>query len=817
MLTRKQIRFIENNRRRMSAAKMAARLRVSKSEVNEVLRRKGQPEERPVQSLFRMPRVNPLWLFAGVVLIAAAALIAYSNSFTGDFVFDNQIIIARNPHVADAGNVGKIWTMHYWAPSLWSNLYRPLTLYTYYINRHWLGCGDDPTGYHIVNLIIHATSGVLLFFFVSMLSHSATSGEMRERSWLVGLFAALLFVTHPVTTEAVTNVVGRADLLVMMFVLAGLLLHMRGAEARGNAIALNILAAICMALALLCKENAIAMIALVIVLDVLFRRSKTGKKDDDRPAVASLARYLLRRTTTCYVFYFAVIAGWLFVRHLVLRGIPPTLPGMTDNPLPYMPFLQREGTAVVMLGLYLWRLVFPLTLSADYSYNAIPAVESLLDLRFLVSLVALLVLGALAVWSWRRRRFVSFMALWFFITIAPVSNIIIITGTIGAERLLYVSTLSLCALLAVGAFRLFDLLRANGGIRIVVPSALLGVIVVLFCVRTVIRNNDWRDEMSLWSATYRTSANSVRVADNYARALSAEDRRGNVQRRRCILESVIEYAWDYTEAYATLAQIYLELGDMEREAGRPDKAGDFYRHAYRTAQEGERQDVERQLRERRTSVEWGMKESDILVGGKWDINMALAHTGLKMAKTLPGDADERELRALYDEAHRAYRVAVLARPQVPISSIELGELLLMRAGQLEPDDPKRKRFLNEAAVALLRPVIMPSTPEFLRQRALKVLGKCYALLGYPDLVMRSRQTGRYGLKPDPKNQDFVSRAVKSLIMMQMANKNYDDARNLGETAKKRYGVSGEEVRRILGKTYSFDDEEIWYGGESREH
>ena len=817
MPTRKQIKFIERNRGRMSAAKMAARLGVRKAEVNEVLRRKGPPQGRPAEPLFRMPRVKPVWRFAGAALIATAALIAYSNSFTGEFVFDNQMIIAQNPHVMFAQNASKIWTEHYWAPSLWSNLYRPLTLYTYYINCHWLGCGGDPTGYHIVNLVIHATCGVLLFYFVTMLLHSTTSGVIRERSRLVGLCAALLFVTHPVTTEAVTNVVGRADLLVMAFVLAGLLLHMRGAEGGRGAIPLNALAAVCMALALLCKENAIAMIALVIALDVLFHWPKVRRKDGDRHTVASLARYLLRRTTTCYVFYFVVIGGWFFARYLVLRDIPPALPGLTDNPLPYLPFLQRQATAIVMLGLYLWRLAFPLTLSADYSYNAVPAVESLLDLRFLASLAALLAMGALAVWSRRRRRFVTFMVLWFFITIAPVSNIFVTTGTIGAERLLYASTPFWCALLALGAFHLFAAFRMKAALRTAAPAALLGALAVLFGVRTAMRNYDWESNLTLWRATYRASPNSVRAADNYARELLAEGRRGNLQQCRRVLEGVISFAGDYSEAYATLARVYLEFGDTARDGGRLDDAAAFYRKAYQTAAEGEREDVKRQLRERRTFIEWGMKESDIVIGGKWDINMALAHAALKIAD-IPGEsAEESEREKLYDEAHRAYRVAVLARPQFAIAHIELAELLLMRAERLAQDNPKRRAFLNEAAVSLVRPIIMPPTPGILRKRAWENLGRCYFMLGYSanEHLYHPSKHGRYDFTPGKEvNMEFIRRAVKSLIMMQMANKNYDDARNLGQVAVKnpRYRLPPAEVRRILGGTYSFADEEIWYGG-----
>ena len=147
----------------------------------------------------------------------------------------------------------------------------------------------------------------------------------------------------------------------------------------------------------------------------------------------------------------------------------------------------------------------------------------------------------------------------------------------------------------------------------------------------------------------------------------------------------------------------------------------------------------------------------------------------------------------------------------------MAELLLMRAERLAQDNPKRRAFLNEAAVSLVRPIIMPPTPGILRKRAWENLGRCYFMLGYSanEHLYHPSKHGRYDFTPGKEvNMEFIRRAVKSLIMMQMANKNYDDARNLGQVAVKnpRYRLPPAEVRRILGGTYSFADAEIWYGG-----
>src|SRR6185369_3095841 len=121
-------------------------------------------------------------------------------------------------------NVGQILSHTFWWPNGEAGIYRPLTTLTYLLNYAILGNGRQPTGYHWINFLLHA-GNVLLVFAVML----RLLGGFRTP-----LLIAAVWAVHPVLTESVTNIVGRADLLAGMAVLGGFLLYLKSAEATGR-------------------------------------------------------------------------------------------------------------------------------------------------------------------------------------------------------------------------------------------------------------------------------------------------------------------------------------------------------------------------------------------------------------------------------------------------------------------------------------------------------------------------------------------------------------------------------------------------------
>src|SRR5205085_7427 len=163
------------------------------------------------------------------LLVAAlwgCALVAYSSAFRAGFPFDNTqaILLDLRVHAVTPENIHLILTQDYWYNSSTTGLYRPLTTLSYLFNYAVLGNGSRPAGYHWINFGLHAANVLLVYL--------AGLAIFRDTPRAVAL--AAVWGLHPLLTESVTNIVGRADLLAGFGVLAGLLCHIHAGRAVGR-------------------------------------------------------------------------------------------------------------------------------------------------------------------------------------------------------------------------------------------------------------------------------------------------------------------------------------------------------------------------------------------------------------------------------------------------------------------------------------------------------------------------------------------------------------------------------------------------------
>ncbi len=167
--------------------------------------------------------------FAAVLALPLLMLLAFSNSFSAGFTLDNRMLILGDTRIqtASAANIALIIRHTYWWPNGESGLYRPLTTLSYLLNYAILGNADHPAGYHRINFFLHAGNVFLVFALVLRLMTG------RVRNLRIAFFVAILWAVHPVLTESVTNIVGRADLLAGFAVLSGFLLYLKSSETTG--------------------------------------------------------------------------------------------------------------------------------------------------------------------------------------------------------------------------------------------------------------------------------------------------------------------------------------------------------------------------------------------------------------------------------------------------------------------------------------------------------------------------------------------------------------------------------------------------------
>ncbi|HTQ31664.1 MAG TPA: phospholipid carrier-dependent glycosyltransferase [Opitutaceae bacterium] len=454
---------------------------------------------------------------SGLPIAAAlglAALLAYANSFTGDFALDNKLIILKDPRLGavTAEHLRQIFQQGYWWPNITSELYRPLTTLSYLFNYAVLGNGPRPVGYHVVNFLLHWGNAVLLFAFIRRIG----------RSVRLGAIAAVLFAVHPVAVESVTNVVGRADLLATFCVLLSAHFYLRAAGGPGRIGWLLALAA-SSTIGVLCKENGVMILGLVLLYDLVFQW----------PQLAGNVGEKLRRVW----LDFALRRYWAFLPALLVFAytryhftIESTIPWQyfVDNPIARATPFQGFMTAMKVQGEYLALLLWPAHLTCDYSYDHVPLygeAGAWSDAAAWISLGLVLVLLLLA-WRLRRqKREFTFGLLLYAGMMLPTANLLTVIGSIMAERFLYLPAVGFALVAAVGFDRLGRWLekRFTGRWANAAYAAPVALAAIALGVRTHLRNADWRNELALWTSAVQVAPDSFKTHKNLAESILDAD------------------------------------------------------------------------------------------------------------------------------------------------------------------------------------------------------------------------------------------------------------------------------------------------------
>lgn len=477
-----------------------------------ILRRLTKGTSANATSLNCRSLIKPVSIVLGLGVLAA---LCYSNSFIAEFAFDNKFMILRDQRLraCNATTLKQIFSENYWWPIISSDLYRPLTTLSYQFNYTILGNGLRPMGYHVFNFLLHWANAVLVLALTRRISDSQS----------VAVISSIIFALHPIAVEAVTNVVGRADLLVTFFILLSALIHMRSSLAtrQTERAAWLIGLAFSSTLAVLCKESAVMIVGLVLLYDFLCRwpsleggwgkRSLVVLKEFAFPDCIPLVPMLV-------VF---AIARWHFAYESVFQR-----PFFVDNPIAYAAPFQGLMTALKVQGLYFGLLVLPAKLTCDYSYNHITLYGTGDGRGDMIAWTSIFMIILLLVLAWRfRKRNKSFAygVLLYFILMVPTANMLKVIGSIMAERFLYLPSVGFALVGALGldylGRRFTKSQNKSARNAVIVPSVLMLIIASGLGYRTYLRNGDWSNELMLWESAVRVAPDSFKTHKNYATAI----------------------------------------------------------------------------------------------------------------------------------------------------------------------------------------------------------------------------------------------------------------------------------------------------------
>ena len=507
--------------------------------------------------------------FIHVLLVIVLGFLVYSNTFKVPFAFDDQLVISQNIGIKDL--------KQFLGPSL--PLKDHLTNFLQGSSRHigflsfalnYKVHGLQLTGYHVVNLMIHLTSALLVYGLVLLTFRTPFAADFSQRGVvshsslprLLALFTALLFVSHPVQTQAVTYIVQRLTSLATLFCLASLVLYIRARLAGGGLVTryvcygTSIIAAV---VAMKTKEISFTLPFMIILYEVMFFQGELKRR----------ILYLVPFFLTAFLIPFSVLGIQIFSAGGLSGGVATGGLAAVDAVVRLASFTRWDYlfTQFRVIVTYIRLLFFPVNQNLDYDY---PLYRTFFNPEVVLSFLFLLALFGLGVYLlyastskeksgrfWLRA--VSFGIFWFFATMSVESSIIPIADLIFEHRVYLPSVGFFMALMfGVGCISATSLSRARLIGKAFVPVMIL--VVLALSAATYARNTVWRDGVTLWEDMARKSPGKVRPHYGLGLQYALRERFDDAVRE---YQAVIRINPDHLESYNDLAAIDIKRNRLD--------------------------------------------------------------------------------------------------------------------------------------------------------------------------------------------------------------------------------------------------------------
>jgi len=467
-----------------------------------------------------LPRgASPLSTLVPVFIILGLTLLIYSNTFTYSFHFDDEPSILSNPHIKHLFHIGDLW--RYW----------PTRVVTYLTVALNYSIGTlNVTGYHIVNILIHIITGILVYSLVLLTFKTprVRALPLAAHAPSIAFFTSLIFISHPLQTEAVTYIIQRATSLATLFYIGSVTCYVQARLTKKPLF--FILCLISIIAAMFSKEMTVTLPFVILLYEYTFF-TEEGKRRDLKGLIPILVTVLI---IPCTMFF--------------THSVDFTAMKRIAEPSPDTSSYHYLLTQARVIMTYIRLLFVPINQTLDYDYRIS---KSLVEPTTLISLLLILSIISVALLRYKKHRLISFSLLFFFITLIPESSIVPIRDIIYEHRL-YLPMFGFSLFLTTASFMLLDKKRA---------SLLLIAIITVFSMLTYMRNFVWKDELTLWDDAVRKAPHGSRAYYNRANAYADK---GQNERAIVDYDMVLRINPLHDKAYNNRATMYLRLGDYEK-------------------------------------------------------------------------------------------------------------------------------------------------------------------------------------------------------------------------------------------------------------
>lgn len=484
----------------------------------------------------------------GVIILLT--LLAYANIFQNDFALDDYSFIVRWPLIKDIKNFPLFFTSQN-QPWGEEGIYSPVRTLIFFIHYHLWGL--NPVGYHVGSMALHLIVTALVYFITLLIAKNNT----------VAFLSSLFFGLHPVHTEAITFITASVDMSGVLFFFISFLFYIKSSQMQQTANRRDyIFSLVFAALAIFTYELTISLPILFLFYDFCFRHDRQ-KKDSFLKGAFRVAPYLL------IAVIYALIK--FIVLHSVARGgyiygsFYLTMLVMIKAVAQYILILfwpvYLTVNHVISKGVY----SFPIE---DFNRQAVLS-QSFLDAQVLISLAVIILTLFWSVRIFKRQPLVSFCIGWFFIGLLPAANIIP-SGIFFGERYLYLLSFGFCLLLGYLLTMLYE--RKDFLFHLdpkFVSLVVIIVLVIFYAARTVLRNRDWRSDLTINQARTALCPDSAFMHAALADAYTAD---GQPLKALEVFKETIAIRPDDPDIYFSMTDAYMQLDEKDRAIASLNKA-----------------------------------------------------------------------------------------------------------------------------------------------------------------------------------------------------------------------------------------------------
>lgn len=459
-----------------------------------------------------------------IILICVGTLI-YCNTIHYPFAFDDRGVIVDSKYIKSNEPFANVFQQRYLGIISFALNYK--------INKL------DTFGYHLVNILIHLLNAFLIYLIFRELAILSRHKIFAENNSLIAFLIALLFLVHPIQTQAVTYIVQRFTSLAALFTYLSLWCFIKFRQSipvKYSYYVVSLLSALC---AYKTKENTATLPLLLAVVELLFFRNSS---DTRKRRVLYLIPFLLL-TLVIPLSFIHINKSIAYLMGEVKEKTYET------RTVTRMEYLLTEQKVIVT---YMRLLIFPVKQSVDYYFLLS---HSLFEAKTLFSFIFLIFLFIYALSVTRKYTLFAFGILWFFIFLLVESSVIPITDVIFEHRI-YLSSAGFIAALVSILFYLFGQSKRTLAVSIII------IIAIILSFATFKRNEVWKDGISLWRDAASKYPLNLRCHLNYGCALAESERFDDAIQE---LELVFRLDPDninyyYIKGHTNLAFSYLRKG-----------------------------------------------------------------------------------------------------------------------------------------------------------------------------------------------------------------------------------------------------------------